>query len=83
MVAGTKHPAAVARGADPLLGIGWASKEYFGLRAIKARHRGAFNVGFCDGHAESIKIEKLIEKSDRALSRWNNDHRPHRELVNW
>jgi prepilin-type N-terminal cleavage/methylation domain-containing protein/prepilin-type processing-associated H-X9-DG protein len=63
---------------------GWGgTKASYDSKATKARHNGAFNVGFCDGHAESIKIRKLIEKSDQALRRWNNDNEPHRELVTW
>jgi len=63
---------------------GWgATKASYELKATRTRHGGAFNVGFCDGHAETIKSAKLIEKSDQALRRWNNDNAPHRELVIW
>jgi prepilin-type processing-associated H-X9-DG protein/prepilin-type N-terminal cleavage/methylation domain-containing protein len=47
-----------------------------------ARHQGKANVVFCDGHVESPKLEFLFEDtSDEALSRWNRDHLPHREIV--
>jgi prepilin-type N-terminal cleavage/methylation domain-containing protein/prepilin-type processing-associated H-X9-DG protein len=51
------------------------------LRAMRQRHRGTFNVAYCDGHVESTKVEKLFAKTDEALRRWNIDHQPHRELV--
>jgi prepilin-type N-terminal cleavage/methylation domain-containing protein len=46
------------------------------------RHQGIDNVVFCDGHVESIKLKYLFaDTSDAALSRWNRDHLPHRELI--
>jgi prepilin-type processing-associated H-X9-DG protein len=46
------------------------------------RHQGWDNVVFCDGHVESIKLKYLFaDTSDAALSRWNRDHLPHRELI--
>ena len=46
------------------------------------RHRGNANVLFCDGHVESPTLKFLFEDTgDAALSRWNRDHLPHRELV--
>ena len=48
----------------------------------RARHRGALNVTFCDGHVEAIKIHTLfIDKSDDALRLWNRDNEPHRERL--
>jgi prepilin-type processing-associated H-X9-DG protein len=44
-----------------------------------ARHNLGHNVAFCDGHIEYGKQTAWLEKSDRARSRWNNDHQPHRE----
>ena len=47
-----------------------------------SRHQGKANVVFCDGHVESPKLKFLFEDtSDDALSRWNRDHKPHRELL--
>ncbi len=47
-----------------------------------ARHQGHANVFFCDGHVESPTLQFLFEDtSDEALSRWNRDHQPHRELL--
>jgi prepilin-type processing-associated H-X9-DG protein len=46
------------------------------------RHQGRFNVVFCDGHVESPMLKYLlIDTSDEALSRWNRDHLPHREML--
>jgi len=47
-----------------------------------ARHHGKANVVFCDGHVESPTLKFLFEDtSDAALSRWNRDHLPHREIL--
>lgn len=51
------------------------------LKAVKARHRGTYNVAFCDGHVENIKDEKLFERTERSLRRWNNDNEPHPDLL--
>ena len=46
------------------------------------RHNTRFNVLFCDGHVETLKIGDLFTtRSDFVLSRWNNDTQPHRELA--
>jgi prepilin-type processing-associated H-X9-DG protein len=48
------------------------------------RHLGRFNVVFIDGHVEALRPEQLFGMSDEEMSRWNNDHQPHREgLANW
>jgi prepilin-type processing-associated H-X9-DG protein len=50
---------------------------------VNRRHRGRANVGFCDGHVESISLSELFSSdADAALSRWNRDHQPHRERLN-
>lgn len=47
-----------------------------------ARHQGSINVLFCDGHVESPSLKFVFEDtSDAALSRWNRDHKPHREAL--
>ena len=47
-----------------------------------ARHQGRANVVFCDGHVESPTLQFLFaDTSDAALSGWNRDHGPHRELL--
>lgn len=51
-------------------------------RKYGRRHAGIANVGFCDGHVEGMKFQPLFfDKTDAALSRWNIDHEPHRELL--
>ena len=46
------------------------------------RHQGKANMVFCDGHVESPALKFLFEDTgDEALSRWNRDHRPHREKL--
>ena len=57
-------------------------------QAVQARHRGSFNLVFCDAHIESIVAERLFEPrkkpaeiGDNTLRRWNNDNLPHRNLV--
>jgi len=48
------------------------------------RHLGRFNVVFIDNHVEALRPERLFGMSDEEMSRWNNDHQPHREaLVHW
>ncbi|HEY5298331.1 MAG TPA: prepilin-type N-terminal cleavage/methylation domain-containing protein [Verrucomicrobiae bacterium] len=48
----------------------------------RTRHQGKANVVFCDGHVESPTLQFLFEDiSDEALSRWNRDHKPHREKL--
>lgn len=47
-----------------------------------ARHQSRANVVFCDGHVESPTLKFLFEDTgDEALSRWNRDHQPHREML--
>jgi prepilin-type N-terminal cleavage/methylation domain-containing protein/prepilin-type processing-associated H-X9-DG protein len=46
------------------------------LKAVRQRHGGQHNISFADGHIEGIKFEKLIERSDSALRRWNINHEP-------
>ena len=52
------------------------------IKSQLARHQDYANVVFCDGHLESPTLQFLFEDaSDAALSRWNRDHQPHRELL--
>ena len=51
-------------------------------KRVMARHHGNANVGFCDGHVESLSLRSLFgDKSDAALSRWNRDNQPHHERL--
>ena len=51
------------------------------IKATLARHSGRYNIVFCDGHVEGIRRDKLFEKSDDALRRWNNDNEPHADML--
>jgi len=44
------------------------------------RHNGGSNVAFADGHAVTMRNEKLVENSDSNRRRWNVDHEPHLEV---
>ncbi len=58
-----------------------STQDYLGssLRSQK-RHDRKANIGFCDGHVETISLARLFEEdSDEALGRWNRDNKPHRE----
>jgi prepilin-type processing-associated H-X9-DG protein/prepilin-type N-terminal cleavage/methylation domain-containing protein len=51
-------------------------------RGILKRHGGRFNVSFCDGHVENLRVQQLFDlRQDAVLKRWNIDNLPHRELV--
>lgn len=45
------------------------------------RHGGKDNVGFADGHVETIPHKKLIANNDENRRRWNSDHEPHNEIT--
>jgi prepilin-type processing-associated H-X9-DG protein/prepilin-type N-terminal cleavage/methylation domain-containing protein len=48
----------------------------------KQRHNGRFNVLFCDGHVEGLKVRDLFDVGqDQVLKRWNRDNLPHRETL--
>jgi prepilin-type processing-associated H-X9-DG protein/prepilin-type N-terminal cleavage/methylation domain-containing protein len=53
-----------------------------GNGVYQRRHGTRFNVLFCDGHVETLRISDLFTtRSDAVLARWNNDGQPHRELI--
>jgi prepilin-type N-terminal cleavage/methylation domain-containing protein/prepilin-type processing-associated H-X9-DG protein len=57
-----------------------AAAPYYGN--FLTRHRCKVNVLFCDGHVESLTLKVLFEDiDDKALSRWNRDHLPHRDRL--
>ena len=51
------------------------------IDATEARHRGKYNISFCDGHVEELDRTRLHERSFRSLRRWNNDNLPHHDLL--
>jgi prepilin-type N-terminal cleavage/methylation domain-containing protein/prepilin-type processing-associated H-X9-DG protein len=51
-------------------------------KRVSGRHREQANILYCDGHVLAVPLEQLYSrKDDESLSRWNRDHRPHRELL--
>jgi prepilin-type N-terminal cleavage/methylation domain-containing protein/prepilin-type processing-associated H-X9-DG protein len=51
-----------------------------GVRAMKQRHNARWNIGFCDGHVETLRVPQLFKFQDDAIAkRWNIDHQPHNE----
>jgi prepilin-type N-terminal cleavage/methylation domain-containing protein/prepilin-type processing-associated H-X9-DG protein len=51
------------------------------ISATEARHGGDYNITFADGHVEPIHRTPLHERTYRSLRRWNNDNRPHTDLL--
>lgn len=50
------------------------------VHAMQQRHGARWNMGFCDGHVESLKPAALFDIRNPALmQRWNNDHQPHNQ----
>lgn len=47
----------------------------------RKKHKAPWNILFCDGHAAAQKTSELRASDDASLSRWNNDHQPHRDLL--
>ena len=41
------------------------------------RHLDRCSVAFCDGHAEAMYTIDMIDTTDAAQRRWNNDNKPH------
>ena len=63
------------------MGGALGNKIYLGDGIFQRRHNLRFNVLFCDGHVETLKIENLFSLRPDVLARWNNDNQPHYELV--
>jgi prepilin-type N-terminal cleavage/methylation domain-containing protein/prepilin-type processing-associated H-X9-DG protein len=50
------------------------------VHAYRLRHNAKWNVGFCDGHVESLAPNDLFDVSrDSVARRWNFDHEPHND----
>jgi prepilin-type processing-associated H-X9-DG protein len=49
------------------------------LEREQQRHRGTYNVGFCDGHMENIRAGALFATDPGSLRRWNKDNQSHEE----
>lgn len=49
-------------------------------QALRQRHGGRWNVGFCDGHVENLTKRGLFNFANPMVTRrWNSDHLPHFE----
>jgi len=49
--------------------------------SARKRHKGVFNVVFCDAHVEHMKPSRLFGQQDDQLRRLNRDHEPHHEIA--
>lgn len=58
----------------------WPGSEGI-LEATERRHRGRYNISFCDGHVESIPRAPLFAQTETALKRWNNDNQSHADFL--
>jgi prepilin-type processing-associated H-X9-DG protein len=51
-------------------------------QAMMQRHGGPWNLGFCDGHVETLLPGNLFDKrKPQLMQRWNNDHQPHLKQI--
>jgi prepilin-type processing-associated H-X9-DG protein len=73
----------VVRDGELALWRTYGVQDYLGsTKRSYARHQGKANVVFCDGHVESLTLKSLfVDTNDAVLSRWNRDHKPHREAL--
>jgi prepilin-type N-terminal cleavage/methylation domain-containing protein/prepilin-type processing-associated H-X9-DG protein len=47
-------------------------------RACEDRHGGLWNMGFCDGHTETLRRQNIFNIYNReVMKRWNRDNQPH------
>ena len=45
------------------------------VKAMASRHNGLWNITFCDGHVESLKVTQLFAIQNPAVAqRWNCDN---------
>jgi prepilin-type processing-associated H-X9-DG protein/prepilin-type N-terminal cleavage/methylation domain-containing protein len=73
-----------ASGAWYLVGVPSVQNDggVLAAQGILRRHGARFNVSFCDGHVENLRVQQLFDvRQDAVLKRWNIDNLPHRELL--
>jgi prepilin-type processing-associated H-X9-DG protein/prepilin-type N-terminal cleavage/methylation domain-containing protein len=51
--------------------------------SARKRHTGVFNALYCDGHVTHMKPSKFFGQTDDDIRKFNNDHLPHRDLIQW
>jgi prepilin-type processing-associated H-X9-DG protein len=51
------------------------------IKATNKRHRGRFNLVFCDGHVENMDQRKLFTTNAVALRRCSNDNEAHPDQI--
>jgi prepilin-type processing-associated H-X9-DG protein len=50
--------------------------------AIGIRHSGRWQILYCDGHVEKMRIQDLFNIRDQEVRKhWNRDHGPYTEIV--
>jgi prepilin-type processing-associated H-X9-DG protein len=75
-------------------GLRWTTEDRWGTwpsakdmdmsRVLRKRHGGRWTFVFCDGHSEILRKEALFDHGrDDVLQRWNRDHLPHRDQLNF
>lgn len=56
--------------------------QSLGLKYMKVRHNGLWNVGFCDGHVQAFQAQALwYPWSAAARQRFNRDNQSHPEML--
>lgn len=53
---------------------GWIGDNRIRRRAIQQRHAGRFNIGFADGHLETIQADRLFSLDSESRKLWNNNN---------
>lgn len=46
------------------------------IKATKRRHAGRYEIGFCDGHVESLRYERVYADDLESRRIWSRDHEP-------
>jgi prepilin-type N-terminal cleavage/methylation domain-containing protein/prepilin-type processing-associated H-X9-DG protein len=49
--------------------------------SARKRHTGVFNALYADGHVAHMKPSKFFGQTDDDIRKFNNDHLPHRDLI--
>lgn len=64
--------------ADP---VNWSLDLDGYASLVKRRHNSRWNLLFCDGHVQMLRLEQLADaQNDHVRRLWNKDHEPHWEF---